>query len=186
MEVVKHLESLGHQGKIILIDGSPVFVKELNRQISAVSLEDFLLANTLRIQLGEEETLKVMVSLVHQSLIVKQQIKFQADICKCSTLDDKLKILVSNIKLTGKMTESFVINSVTASLNRAKACDYTTTITDKLKSKVCLYKPKLPTLKLDGDYELGQYFEHPVEVKVTSRLQLSNIKFLLTINCLDV
>lgn len=84
------------------------------------------------------------------------------------------------------MTESFVINSVTASLNRAKACDYTTTITDKLKSKVCLYKPKLLALKLDGDYELGQYFEHPVEIKVISRLQLSNITFLLTINCIDV
>lgn len=67
MEVVKHLESLGHQGKIILIDGSPVFMKELNRQISAVNLEDFLLANTLRIQLGEEETLKVMVSLFFSS-----------------------------------------------------------------------------------------------------------------------
>lgn len=62
LEVVKHLENLGHQGKIIIIDGSPAFLKELNRQISAVSLEDFLLANTLRIQLGEEETLKVMVS----------------------------------------------------------------------------------------------------------------------------
>lgn len=72
LEIVKHLEKLGHQGKIILIDGAPAFLKELNRQISAISVEDFLLANTLRIQLGEEETLKVMVSpLAHQSLTVK-------------------------------------------------------------------------------------------------------------------
>lgn len=79
------------------------------------------------------------------------------------------------------MTESFVINSVMASLNRAKACDYTPT-TGKLKSKAWLYKPSLRSLKLDGDYELGQYFEHPVEIKVTSSIQLANIKFVLTIN----
>lgn len=78
------------------------------------------------------------------------------------------------------MTESFVINSVKASLNRAKACDYTPTI-GKLKSKVCLYKPNLPTLKLDGDYELGQYFEHPVEIKVTL-INYNFLVFLLTVN----
>jgi len=75
--------------------------------------------------------------------------------------------MISNFKVTEGVTESFISNSITAILKRLQACDYTPTL-DKLKSKAWLYKPTLTTLKLDSeDYELGQYFEQFVDVKVS-------------------
>lgn len=62
LEVASLLEKLGHQGKIFLIDGSPLLLKMLEGLSSASNRENFVLENALRIWLYEAETRKIMVS----------------------------------------------------------------------------------------------------------------------------
>jgi len=62
LEVASLLEKLGHQGKIVLIDGSPFLMKMLEGVTSVRNRENFALENALRVRLNEEETRKIMVS----------------------------------------------------------------------------------------------------------------------------
>lgn len=62
LEVASLLEKLGHQGKIVLIDGSPFFLKMLEGLFLAKNRENVVLENALRVRLNEKETSKIMVS----------------------------------------------------------------------------------------------------------------------------
>jgi len=92
----------------------------------------------------------------------------QQEIRKLKTLPEKFQVIMGHFKTDERMTESFVLNAMTSVLKRIDACwTYQPTFT-KLKSQAKLFKPQSPMIDIEisEDYELGQYFEKPLEVEV--------------------
>ncbi|CAG9770337.1 unnamed protein product [Ceutorhynchus assimilis] len=154
LEVLSKLEKLGYLGSIIFIDGSPEFLKKLINLTtgsgSSEVLENIVVANILKMQLNDLDTKKIM-----------------ENICKCSSLDEKLRLLAANFKFDQRLTEPFIINITKAALQRMNACTTYIPSCGKLKSKIHLYKPTAVSVSFDKqDYDIQQYFEEVVEVKV--------------------
>ncbi|XP_066251999.1 fatty acid synthase-like, partial [Euwallacea similis] len=159
LEIVRRLEDIGYGGRIIFLDGSLVFLKELAVRISGDNIENSLIAILLKTILSIKEVEKAMI-----------------DICKCSNLADKLQLLGKNLKVKSKETLNIFVNSVNANLQRMKLINYEPDI-GKLKAAAFLAKASFGSIKIEeDDYDLNRYFEKNIDIKVfdgshTSMLQ---------------
>ncbi|KAH1018158.1 hypothetical protein HUJ05_005972 [Dendroctonus ponderosae] len=150
LQVASDLEHLGLVGTISFIDGSPAFIKELSAKMSGADWESVVLCSALSLHVNEA-----------------QVVEFAQELSKISSSSKRLELYLSKFQYDEKITKSLVLNSTNMVLNLMKACmSYHPTI-GKLKSKARLFKPTMVSISFEAeDYELGQYFEQPVEVLV--------------------
>ncbi|XP_050299271.1 fatty acid synthase-like isoform X2 [Anthonomus grandis grandis] len=150
LEIVARLEKLGFNGTVTFIDGSPHMLKLLVGNQRDEDLANILIDSILRIQKIEEEAATIM-----------------KDICPCPTLDDKLTKMVQNLTLDDRMTDEFVRRGFIATWKRIQATRNYSSDVKLLKSKPNLFKASILSVKnLPDDYELGQYFEEPLNISV--------------------
>lgn len=169
IELARILEKSGHVGRILLIDGAPIYLKRLTHSMMQTisshvsgSLENTLIL-TIFLKLCAVKRTEDFVKV----LIEKQTWLSKVDLI--------LEFLPSDVRST--YTDIYLSKIIQAILNRVKAISaYETAIgggdnvadpRPKLKSNIILVRPSLASFKdIAEDYELSSLTEEPVTVRI--------------------
>ncbi|XP_023312031.1 fatty acid synthase-like, partial [Anoplophora glabripennis] len=151
IEVANILESLGYNGTLICIDGSPLLMKEMSIDFG------------IEIEKNYETTMLCHMLSFYFSLEVIE--KHKETILKCANWDERLNFTSELIKqntLHDVDYQRIIANGI---YKRSKALmTYTPTYT-KLKADIALVKPsQVSSGSLPEDYGLSTYFEKPVKI----------------------
>lgn len=151
MELVRVFESHGNIGKLILVDGSPEFIKNLMGKYFG--------------DLTDENMLTKIISFILLQLSPEEK---QEDLIKKLTnlvIEDKYKILKEYVEKHSKYSADYMVNLTKGMINRLKIA-YNYEFAMKLKSPILLIRPKEISLTdIAEDYGLGKVTSGKVEVK---------------------
>lgn len=177
LQIAGILEEAGLRGSVVLLDGSPPFLKKLaNDQISNTSDEsiyNYLMVLIVPILFPEDngEIVKVVVSQ--------------------PTWDDKLKKLIEFQKDQGIYSDNYVTNMCTAIAYRTKICLSVDleNIVPLNHTPITLIRPtEVSVIDIDEDYGLNKYSTQKINLKFVEgnhMTMLDNIKLTQILNDLD-
>lgn len=161
IQLAQMLERAGKRGRVLLIDGSPAYLKK--------TLESMMPTTTRK----EESVEDVLIMLLYFNLCVSDQTYDLIDLLQnCDKWARKLDLLFRYLPDTLKSDYStpYLRNIFTAMSNRLKVA--ITTDTDdtqkivKLKSLITLVRPTQASIAdIANDYELSKYAEQTVDVR---------------------
>lgn len=158
IRLAQMLEQTGKLGRVLLIDGSPVYLKRMS-------------AAMIKTTSKKENTEDVLIMLVFFNMCGgERSYKFSLQLQACKTWSMKMDLLYRHLPESIKSTYSseYLYELIEAMSNRLKAVMKMNVDSDivKLASPVMLIRPKLPSFTdIADDYELSKYAEQPVEVR---------------------
>lgn len=151
VELVRVFESNGNIGKLILIDGSPEFIKKLMIKYFG--------------EVTDENMSTMIISFILLQLAPGEK---QEDIIKKLTnlpSDEKYKILKEYVEKHSKYSADYMVNLTNGMMNRLKIA-YNYQFTEKLKSPILLIRPKdISLTDVAEDYDLAKMTSGKVDVK---------------------
>lgn len=174
MEIARILENDGMNGTVVLIDGSPTFLKQL-----AIS---FLGTNTS----DEQIYLLLIVSFVRM-IFPEDNEDIIRVITSCDTLDEQIKKLYDFSKDHNVYSESHIRNMMLAVHSRMKMTfNLDIPKIKNIKSSITLIRPtEASILDIDEDYELSKFTDGSVGLKLiegSHSSMLGNKKLIEIIN----
>lgn len=163
MKIASMLEQLGKRGHVVLIDGSPAFLKRL--------AQGLVKAKTLNDQV-DDVSLMMMFNRFCGSELLDQ---FTMQLMKCENRQSKIQLIIDFLSndIKTKYSQQYLENITVAILNRLKAVinlniegDKLGHVMDeKLKSAITLIRPTQVSFSdIVEDYGLQTYTEQPVTV----------------------
>lgn len=185
LKIAALLEKLGKTGHLILIDGSPAYLKRLAQG----------LVRTAQIDNNHIEDLLVMVMFNHFcSSDVRE--RFVSKLALCGSWHSKIQLILEFVSTELKATYSkdYLANIIVAILNRLKVVislnlenDEVGAVMDtKLKSSITLIRPTQASFTdIVEDYGLHKFTEQPIIVHYIEGGHLSileNVDLAHTIN----
>ncbi|KAJ8962424.1 hypothetical protein NQ317_010395 [Molorchus minor] len=152
LEVVSLLESQGYTGTILCIDGAPLLMKEMMKNVNRENdqvVETAIISHLL--------TFRVPADVVSNN---------QAAIFKCATWKERLQKGADVLKQHTGHGDTLDEQFTTGIYARVKALKGYSPSYGKLRSTVKLLKPTQEMVKdLPEDYDLSEWFENPVEIQ---------------------
>ncbi|XP_056629975.1 fatty acid synthase-like [Diorhabda sublineata] len=154
IEIVNKLESMGYTGKLIIIDGGPTLMHRLlhNYDDKPVIFETELIWKTL-------------MYFTPKTKVLKEKRR----IFECSDWNDRLILAEEIMKNASCSPENIAENKMLmeGTYNRFKICQQYIQFSDKLKTKIILYKPSKQIYEdIEDDYGISQITDSPIEIKV--------------------
>ncbi|XP_012251516.2 fatty acid synthase-like [Athalia rosae] len=154
IEIVRRLEAEGRTGRLLLIDGSPEYIKALMGQFFTLDDDDKLQNNLL----------KAIMDIVSPSDSVELAEKLQ----NCRTWEDKLVIFTKNVPANKNLnlTPQEQHSICTSIYYRIRAIlSYDSTGLSLLRTPITLIKPKIQSIgSMSEDYGLQSLTRGKVEV----------------------
>lgn len=143
-------------GHVLLIDGSPSFLKQLSTAKISTEIT--------------EESIQLMLTIaIVQNVCPDENIEdMVAKLIACPTWDEKVTKLVEFGKISNSEYSSDYLRSMTyAILRRIKmVLNYDTKNVKKIKTGITLVRPtEVAVVEIDEDYELSKYTEGKVKLK---------------------
>ena len=155
IELARMLEKKGMSGKIILIDGAPVFLQKLasgqiQSSFSDDAIQTILVIAILRNQFPEESMEELYARIGH-----------------CINFDERINKLAEISKEKKLYSEDYVRIMLTACFNRTKmTLNYDVKNVEPIKSSITLIRPtEVSVVDIEEDYELSRFTEGPVTLK---------------------
>lgn len=163
VKIASLLEKRGRVGHIVLIDGSPAYLKRLAQGlVKSANVENYtdILFMTIFVHLCRSEF----------------QDTFTETLAKCTDIQEKINLVIGALSEKIKATYSieYLKKIITAILNRLKVVvslnvegDEINTVMDKkLKSEITLIRPtQVSFADIAEDYDLHKYTEKDVTIK---------------------
>lgn len=177
LKIAGKLELLGKKGKLIVIDGSPKFMKTQSAKYIPIHFKDADIQNLLLAGVANK------VYGIESEKIIK-------NVMAQTSWELKLKELQ---RIYFEINENAHFEHVTASLNAAFNRIKTMMIADQLNFPVLqntplyLIKPSISSIKIDDDYDLQKYSQKEIEIQTIDGNHLSileNSKLTDAINSL--
>ncbi|KAJ8958992.1 hypothetical protein NQ317_011720 [Molorchus minor] len=172
LEVVSLLESQGYTGTLVCIDGSPLMLKEILRNIH-----------------GEVDDLFETALIIHLlSFRVSADVlsENQAAFMKCASWEERLQQAAGILKQHLGHDPVYEMQMINGLFTRVKTLTEYTPSYCKIRSTVKLFKAATQIVKdVPDDYGLSQLLEEPLEVQVIDGTHLTilmNKKLINTIN----
>lgn len=161
MEIAKALEKSGRKGRIVLLDGAPVYLKCLALGVAKSAAKDENVENAL-----------IMVMLKNFS----NEILSEAILPKlndCKDFDSKFQLILELLPdaIKSSNSEAYIKNIMFAMLNRLKALfkintDEKVNNDEKINSPILLVRPSNAAVTdIADDYELSNYANGEIIVK---------------------
>lgn len=153
--LAKILEEAGMQGHVLLIDGAPVFLKQLST--AKISTE-----------ITEESVQLMLIIVIVQNIFPEESPeKIMGKLTECPTWDDKVEKLVEFGRAQSEFSEGYMRKMTRALYTRLKMVfDYDTERITKIKSSITLVRPtEVAVVEIDEDYELSKYTEGSINLK---------------------
>uniref|UniRef100_A0A336LXI7 CSON005087 protein n=1 Tax=Culicoides sonorensis TaxID=179676 RepID=A0A336LXI7_CULSO len=151
LEIARILEGLGKNGKILLIDGSPQYLKQITRHL-----------NNNKAEFTDSDVHAIMIKIM-KSLIPLNEIQDK------SNWNSFKKVLISTLAEHFKFSEEYCTEIIDSIASRIKlmANAEEEPLRGKIRSDIVLVRPTDITLKvMSEDYGLSKYTEGKIDVKV--------------------
>lgn len=178
LELARHLEEAGMTGNVLLIDGAPVFLKQLSygqitTDITNESIQLMLIVAIVQNIFPEESPEQIMLKLT-----------------ECPTWEKKVDKLVEFGRAQSEYSEQYMRSTTQAMYNRLKILlNYDTENVQRIKSHITLVRPtEVAVVDIDEDYELSRFTEGQVNLKFIDgnhTTVLDNDKLIQIINDCD-
>lgn len=157
LEIAHALEEMGMKGHIMLIDGSPLWLKQLSyahigtQQISDEAAQGLLLVGIVNLVLPDDNPEEIIASLAH-----------------IPTWSEKVDHLVAyGAKNNIKYSDEYLRKMVISLFNRLRLIfDFDINAVKKVKSSITLVRPtEVAVVDIDEDYELSKLTEGTVQLR---------------------
>lgn len=151
------LESIGKTGRILLVDGAPIYLQRLA-------------AGIVQTMKGADSDDALIFILYHNLCNAEHNEKFSVQIQGCDTWEQKIDTLYAYLsdEIRASFSPEYLHRMYTAMSNRLKAVNTLNVVTDmpQLKSQIKLVRPQQASFfDIADDYELTKYVSQPVEVQ---------------------
>lgn len=158
IQLAQMLERNGANGHVLLIDGSPVYLKRMSEAIIKTTSK-------------KESTEDVLIMLVYFNVCNSERsYRFAMQLQGCNTWSMKMDLLYRNLPeaLKSAYSAQYMYTMICAMSKRLKAVLNMNVDAEnvKLKSPVMLIRPKQASFTdIADDYELSSYAEQPIDVR---------------------
>lgn len=170
IKIASMLEMYGYHGNVILIDGSPAYLKRLAQGMAKTTTLD--------------DENKLFMVLFKHLCSAESTDRFVTTLDGLTDTPSKINLVIEHLSDEIKLTYSreYLYNMTVAILNRLKVVigmnisddDISAVIDAKLRSKITLVRPTQSSFKdIDEDYGLHHYSEYPIEVRYVKGNHLS-------------
>ncbi|KAJ6625428.1 Fatty acid synthase [Pseudolycoriella hygida] len=178
LELARILEDSGMTGNVVLIDGAPVFLKQLSYGHISSEVTD------------ESIQLMLIIAIIQIIFPTENPEELSSKIKECPTWEAKLDKLVQFVKSQVEFSEEYIRSITKAVYNRLKIVfEFDTTHVKKIKSPITLIRPtEVAFTEIEEDYELSRFTEMPVTLKFIEgnhSSMLDNIKLADIVNQCD-
>lgn len=158
LEIASALEEMGMKGHILLIDGSPLWLKQLGY------------AHIGGTQQVSDEMVQVMLLMVIVNMVFPDDSPEEiiASLADFATWPEKVNHLVNlGLKSNLKYSEDYLRKMVSSLYSRLRLVfDFDINAVPKVKSSITLVRPtEVAVVDIDEDYELSKYTEGTVQLK---------------------
>lgn len=155
LEIARVLEEAGMKGNVLLIDGAPVFLKQLSYGHITSNVTD------------ESIQLMLIISIVQNMFPEESPEEIMLKLAECPTWDQKIDKLIEFGRSQTEYSEQYMRSMAHALFNRLKIVfNYDTKNVKKIKSAITLVRPtEVAVVDIDEDYELSRFTEGPVNLK---------------------
>lgn len=162
VKIASMLEKRGQVGHVILIDGSPAYLKRLAQGLTKTKTTD-------------DDNLLIMVMFRHLCSSDLSE-AFMARLSECTDWPMKVDLVVEFLsdEVVATYSREYLHDIIVAILNRLKVVislnvtddDVSGVIGSKLKSSITLVRPTQASFTdIIEDYGLNQYSEHAIDIK---------------------
>lgn len=158
LEIARALEEMGMKGHILLIDGSPHWLKQLGyghiggtQKVGEEVIQMMLLTTIINIVYPEDNPEDLIASMVD-----------------FPSWPDKVNHLVAyGLEINLKYSEEYLRNMVYSMYSRLRLVfDFDINAVAKLKSSITLVRPtEVAVVDIDEDYELSKYTDGSIQLK---------------------
>lgn len=159
LQLAQLLEQNGQNGRILLIDGSPIYLKRMSEAMVKTTskkgcIEDVLIMLVFFNMCGGERTYK-----------------FTMELSKCDSWPRKMDLLYRHMpeSIKNDYSSEYLYDLVRAMTNRLEAVIEMNVNAEpkcKLMSPITLVRPKLPSFTdIADDYGLSKYTNQPVDIR---------------------
>ncbi len=169
-------------GNVVLIDGAPVFLKQLGSAHFGQINAEFN---------DEAAQLMLIIAIIQNIFPLENPDGILLKLKECPTWATKVDKLIQFGKSQTEYSEDYMRSVAQAMYNRLKilfAYDTNANV-DKIKSPITLIRPtEVAVVEIEEDYELSRYTEGPVTLKFIEgnhSTMLDNIKLADIINDCD-
>lgn len=141
------LEEAGMKGNVLLIDGAPVFLKQLSYGHITSNVTD------------ESIQLMLIISIVQNMFPEESPEEIMLKLAECPTWDQKIDKLIEFGRSQTEYSEKYMRSMAHALFNRLKIVfNYDTKNVKKIKSAITLVRPtEVAVVDIDEDYELSRF-----------------------------
>lgn len=151
------LESSGKVGRVLLIDGAPIYLQRLSAGIIQTMKET------------ESDDLLLFV-VFHNLCNAEHNEQFSARMQRCDSWEQKIELLYEYLSddVKASFSPAYLHKVCTAMANRLRAVNALNADTDvpRLKSQIKLVRPQQASFTdIADDYELSKYASHSVDVQ---------------------
>lgn len=156
LELARILEECGMMGHVLLIDGSPSFLKQLSKAKISTEITD------------ESMQLMLTIAIVHNIFPEESPDEIMSKLTVCKTWNDKVSKLCEFGKASNsEYTENYLRSMTHGMYRRLKmVMEYDTKNVKKIKTGITLVRPtEVAVVEIDEDYELSKYTEGKVNLK---------------------
>lgn len=155
LELARILEESGMTGNVVLIDGAPVFLKQLSYGHISSEVTD------------ESIQLMLIVAIIQNIFPLEKPDELLLKLKDCPTWQTKVDKLIQFGKSQIEYSEEYMRAVSQAMYNRLKIVfEYNTENVVKIKSPITLIRPtEVAFVEIEEDYELSRYTEGPVTLK---------------------
>lgn len=143
------------KGNVLLIDGAPVFLKQLSYGHITANVTD------------ESIQLMLIISIVQNMFPEESPEEIMLKLTECPTWEQKIDKLIEFGRSQTEYSEHYMRSMAQALFNRLKIVfNYDTKNVKKIKSAITLVRPtEVAVVDIDEDYELSRFTEGPVHLK---------------------
>lgn len=178
LELARQLEAAGMTGNVLLIDGAPVFLKQLSYGQITTDITD------------ESIQLMLIVAIVQNIFPEESPEQILLKLSECLTWTDKIDKLVEYGRAQSEYSEQYMRSMTQAMYNRLKIVfDYDAKNVERIRAPITLVRPtEVAVVEIDEDYELSRHTESEVNLKFiegTHTTVLDNMKLAQIINDCD-
>lgn len=178
LELARILEQCGMTGNVVLIDGAPVFLKQLSYGHISTEVTD------------DSIQLMLIIAIIQNIFPLENPDELLLKLKECPTWESKVDKLIQFGKSQTEYSEEYMRSITQAMYNRLKIVfEFDTVNVEKIKSPITLIRPtEVAFVEIEEDYELSRYTEGPVTLKFIEgnhTSMLENIKLADIINDCD-
>lgn len=178
LELARQLEAAGMTGNVLLIDGAPVFLKQVSYGQITADITD------------ESIQLMLIVAIVQNIFPEESPEQILLKLSECKTWTAKIDKLVEFGRAQSEYSEHYMRSMTQAMYNRLKIVfEYDAENVKRIRAPITLVRPtEVAVVDIDEDYELSRHTEGVVNLKFidgTHTTVLDNLKLAQIINDCD-